>query len=52
MRTVLLCRDMNWTYEEYMQQPIWFVNLINLSRNLEAEYENKQAKKSQMKNKR
>jgi len=37
-----LCYEMKWTYDEYLDQPIWFVDLIRLKMQLEGEYQNKQ----------
>jgi hypothetical protein len=38
---VLLCKQMKWDYYTFMQQPEWFVNLIRLTNNLDAEYQEK-----------
>lgn len=24
----MLCQEMSWTYQEYMNQPMWFVQLL------------------------
>lgn len=36
---------MGWDYYTYMNQPDWFVELIRLKKNLDAEFHNKQLKK-------
>jgi len=41
--TVSLMREMNWTYEEYMNQPIWVVQ--TLSTMLREEYYHNKRKK-------
>jgi len=28
MQMVSICQEMGWTYQEYMKQPVWFVNLL------------------------
>jgi len=28
MQTVSICQEMGWTYQEYMAQPVWFINLL------------------------
>lgn len=25
---MMLCQEMNWTYQDYMKQPIWFLDLL------------------------
>lgn len=49
-RMVLLCKEMKWTYFEYMSQPTWFTELIETAFNLEAEYQNKQERLNKMRN--
>jgi hypothetical protein len=39
MRIVVICSEMKWTYDEYLNQPIWFLELLNLRMNLEGEHE-------------
>jgi len=41
MAVVLLCSEMKWTYEEYINQPAWFLDLLALKTNLEGEYNRK-----------
>jgi len=38
-----VCEQMSWTYEEYMNQPTWFINTLILRRNIKTEIENKNA---------
>jgi hypothetical protein len=47
---ILLCKEMKWTYFEYMSQPTWFTELIETAFNLEAEYQNKQERLNKMRN--
>jgi len=28
MEVVSICQEMGWTYEEYMSQPNWFLELV------------------------
>ena len=28
MQIVAICEEMGWTYEEYMAQPVWFIDLL------------------------
>ncbi len=28
MVMIAICQEMGWTYEEYLNQPIWFINLL------------------------
>jgi hypothetical protein len=38
---VLMCKEMKWDYFTYMSQPQWFIDLISLTNNIEAEYQKK-----------
>jgi hypothetical protein len=38
---------MKWTYQEYLEQPLWLIELIELKNNLEAEQQQKESKKWQ-----
>jgi hypothetical protein len=33
-----LCRDMHWTYEEYLAQPAWFIDDMIMMNSQDAEY--------------
>ena len=28
MEMVSICQEMGWTYQEYIGQPMWFINLL------------------------
>ena len=28
MQVVSICQEMGWTYQEYMNQPKWFIDLL------------------------
>lgn len=28
MFIAVLCQEMSWTYQQYMSQPIWFIELL------------------------
>lgn len=45
MSIVILCCDMGWTYQEYLSQPEWFLDLLRIKRNFDAEYSNKELRK-------
>jgi len=49
MQMVILCKEMNWTYEEYLRQPDWFLDLLVLKMNLDSEYEKKEIRKAEQK---
>lgn len=39
---IQVCREMGWTYQEFQEQPSWFVDLLIELRNLEEkEFERK-----------
>ena len=48
---LVLCEKMKWTYEEYLRQPDWFLDLLSLKMNLDNEYQEKEMKKAERKNK-
>jgi len=41
---VLICREMHWTFEQYLQQPDWFVDMIIETKNLEEFYASRKRK--------
>ena len=45
LNIILLCKELGWTYDEYMNQPYWFVEGMEEVMRLEAKHEEKQAKK-------
>lgn len=28
MNVVVICQEMGWTYQEYLETPTWFLNLL------------------------
>lgn len=46
---VEVCKYMGWDYYKYNDQPVWFIELIKLKMNLDAEHQRKwqQTHKSQ-----
>jgi hypothetical protein len=28
MNAVVICQEMKWTYQEYLEQPTWFISLL------------------------
>lgn len=48
----LFCRDMKWTYLEYMEQPTWFIDILRMVKNIDAEYHNQMVKQSERQAKR
>ena len=49
MMAVQVCKYMNWDYYQYENQPAWFIELVTMKMNLEAEYHNKEQKQWQRK---
>ena len=45
MVAALLCREMKWTYEEYANQPTWFISTLFSMLRQEAEELNRRNKK-------
>lgn len=48
----MICHIMRWTYQEYMAQPLWFISLLHTKLELDAEYQEDEAKKAKRKAKR
>ncbi len=42
-----ICREMHWTYQEYLAQPYWFIQLVLPIANKEAEVEKLKADNAQ-----
>lgn len=42
MKMAICCEKMNWTYQEYISQPNWFIELLLLKWNIENEVNKKQ----------
>lgn len=36
---VLMCKRMNWRYEDYLRQPTWFIQAIEITDAVEARYQ-------------
>ncbi len=49
MSMVLLCRAMQWDYYTFMRQPQWFIDLLRMANNLDAEYQSKLLKQQHRK---
>ena len=41
----MLCKTMRWTYQEYASQPGWFLDMMEMMHETEAEHQRKEAKK-------
>lgn len=42
MITAIVCEKMGWTFQEYMDQPTGFIDILILKWNEDTEYKNKQ----------
>lgn len=40
-----ICSSMKWTYQEYMEQPQFLIDAIQIKMQVEAEYQEQQNKK-------
>lgn len=40
-----ICKYMGWDYHTYMAQPEWFIEIIRLKKNIEAEHSNRESRK-------
>jgi len=45
MQVVAICQELGWTYEEYQNQPEWFVDLLKDKLDIDAEESRKASKK-------
>lgn len=45
MAIVAFCHRLGWTYQEYMNQPLWFLELLNLKLELEDDFNKREARK-------
>jgi hypothetical protein len=45
MSMAVLCREMGWTFQEYMSQPTWFIHMLVAYMQAESNYREKQSKK-------
>jgi len=46
MAAAVICADYGWTYEQYLAQPTWFIELIKGKMKIDSQREEKAAKKS------
>lgn len=42
---VMICEAMGWTYEQYRQNPQWFIELLIMKKNLDYNKEKREADK-------
>lgn len=45
MHAVLVCDKMHWTYDQFLDQPVWFIKLLSAKWVVEDEHAKKQTKK-------
>lgn len=45
MLAAALCREMKWNYEEYCQQPVWFIKMLSVYISAESEHIERKNKK-------
>lgn len=45
LMVLMVCKEMRWTYTEYMAQPAWFVGAVREMLQIEAKDQEKKAKK-------
>ena len=46
MLIVSICQEMGWTYQEYMEQPKWFIDLVKDKLQIDGENIRKQINKT------
>lgn len=46
MQIVSICQEMGWTYQEYMEQPIWFIDSLKDKLQIDSENMRKQMRKT------
>lgn len=34
----IICQKMGWTYDQYLRQPVWFIEVLLLKMGIEAEH--------------
>jgi len=42
---VTICQEMNWTYYEYMSQPVWFLDMLCDKLSMDNERSRKESEK-------
>ena len=45
MKVVSICQEMGWTYNEYMNQPQWFLDLLEDKLKIDSDNAKKELKK-------
>jgi len=45
LTAILICDKMSWTYEQYLDSPLWFIKGILVKMSVENDYAKKQNKK-------
>lgn len=46
VRIALMCKEMNWTYDEYLDQPEWLIDILTLVEAESAEEQKRQNRRS------
>jgi len=44
MQIVAICQEMGWTYDEYLDQPTWFIDLLKAKLEIDSDELRKQIK--------
>jgi len=47
--TVIICQEMGWDFWQYESQPEWFLDLLKIKLNLDAEKQNRDARRANKK---
>lgn len=45
MQIVVMCETFGWTYQQYIEQPTWFIELIREKMKIDSQIAENQAKK-------
>ena len=45
MEEVSICESMNWSYDEYLSQPGWFIELLKAKKTIDSDNAKKQIDK-------
>jgi len=49
MQIVSICQEMGWTYQEYMIQPVWFIDLLKDKLQIDSDNIKKQTRRAKRK---
>jgi len=49
MLMITICQEMNWTYQDYVQQPAWFIELLNQKMQIDSKRIKKQINTNRVK---